>query len=205
MFYTCTFKPVLRGHLWDNFLCNRCLSPLMLWVRISNRASCTPLCDKVCLWLVTGRWSGRGVHHYVIKFVCDLWQVSDQGEVYNKHYVIKFVCSHNVVSSTLHHWQTLSHNVVSSTLHHWQTLSYNVVSSTLHHWQTLSHNVVSHYVIKFVSGEVYSIQHYVIQFVSGEVYSIQHYVIKFVSGEVYSIQHYVIKFEYTSPLTNFIT
>jgi hypothetical protein len=24
--------------------------------------------------------------HYVIKFVCDLWQVGDQGEVYNKHY-----------------------------------------------------------------------------------------------------------------------
>jgi hypothetical protein len=31
-------------------------SPLMLWVRISNRASCTTLCDKVCQWLVTGGW-----------------------------------------------------------------------------------------------------------------------------------------------------
>jgi hypothetical protein len=26
--------------------------------------------------------------------------------------------AHNVVSSTPHHWQTLSHNVVSSTPHH---------------------------------------------------------------------------------------
>jgi len=32
----------------DNYICNQCLSPLMLWVRISIRARCT---------------------HYVIKFV----------------------------------------------------------------------------------------------------------------------------------------
>jgi len=30
-----------------NYLCNQCLSPLMLWVRISISARCTPLCDKV--------------------------------------------------------------------------------------------------------------------------------------------------------------
>jgi hypothetical protein len=28
----------------------------MLWVRISIRASCTTLCDKVYQWLATGRW-----------------------------------------------------------------------------------------------------------------------------------------------------
>ena len=38
-----------------NYLCNQCPSPLMLWVRISIRASCT-LCDKVCQGLATGRW-----------------------------------------------------------------------------------------------------------------------------------------------------
>ena len=38
-----------------NYLCNQCLS-LMLWVRISIRARCTTLCDKVCQWLATGRW-----------------------------------------------------------------------------------------------------------------------------------------------------
>ena len=39
-----------------NYLCNQCLSPLMLWVRISIRARCTTLCDNVCQWLETGRW-----------------------------------------------------------------------------------------------------------------------------------------------------
>jgi hypothetical protein len=30
-----------------NYLCNQCLSILMFWVRISIRARCTTLCDKV--------------------------------------------------------------------------------------------------------------------------------------------------------------
>jgi hypothetical protein len=34
-----------------NYLCNKCLSPLMLWVRISIRVRYTTLCDKVCQWL----------------------------------------------------------------------------------------------------------------------------------------------------------
>jgi hypothetical protein len=37
-----------------NYLNNQCLSPLMLWVRISIRARCTTLYDKVCRWLATG-------------------------------------------------------------------------------------------------------------------------------------------------------
>jgi hypothetical protein len=43
-----------------NNLCNQWLSPLMLWVRISIRARCTTLCDKVCQWLATGRWFSSG-------------------------------------------------------------------------------------------------------------------------------------------------
>ena len=43
-----------------NYLCNQCLSPLMLWVRITIRARCTTLCDKVCLWLTTGQWFSPG-------------------------------------------------------------------------------------------------------------------------------------------------
>ena len=39
-----------------NYLCNQCLSPLVLWVRISIRARCTTFCDKVCQWLVASRW-----------------------------------------------------------------------------------------------------------------------------------------------------
>jgi hypothetical protein len=53
-----------KGPLWSwsydswiyNYLCNQCLLPLMLWVRISIRVGCTTLCDKVCQWLATGRW-----------------------------------------------------------------------------------------------------------------------------------------------------
>ena len=34
-----------------NYLCNQYLSPLMLWVRISIKARCTTLCDKVFSYL----------------------------------------------------------------------------------------------------------------------------------------------------------
>jgi hypothetical protein len=43
-----------------NYLCNKYLSPLMLWVRKPIRAMCTTLCDKVCQWLATGRWFSQG-------------------------------------------------------------------------------------------------------------------------------------------------
>ena len=33
---------------------------LMLWVRISIKAMCTKLCDKVCQWLARGRWFSPG-------------------------------------------------------------------------------------------------------------------------------------------------
>ena len=59
---TLQWHPLGPSWLWSygswiyNYLCNHCLSPLMLWVRISIRARCTTLCDKVCQWLATGRW-----------------------------------------------------------------------------------------------------------------------------------------------------
>ena len=43
-----------------NYQCNQCLSPLMLWVRISIRARCTTLYDKICQRLATGRWFSPG-------------------------------------------------------------------------------------------------------------------------------------------------
>ena len=54
---------LIEGHSWPcsygswiyNYLCNQCLSPLMLWVRILMRARCTTLCDKDCRWLATVR------------------------------------------------------------------------------------------------------------------------------------------------------
>jgi hypothetical protein len=60
----CIYFILTRWPLWPwsygmwiyNYLCNQCLSPLMLWVRISIRARCTTLCDKVCQWLATDGW-----------------------------------------------------------------------------------------------------------------------------------------------------
>jgi hypothetical protein len=45
----------------------------MLWVRISIRARCTTLCDKVCQWLAIGQWFSPGpprIYIYCILFVC---------------------------------------------------------------------------------------------------------------------------------------
>ena len=58
----------LRGLSWPwsygswiyYYLCNQCLSSLMLWVWISIRARCTTLCNKVCQWLATGQWFSPG-------------------------------------------------------------------------------------------------------------------------------------------------
>ena len=54
------------GPLWSYgswiYLCNQCLSPLTLWVRIplGRGVLDTTLCDKVCQWLVSGRWFSPG-------------------------------------------------------------------------------------------------------------------------------------------------
>jgi hypothetical protein len=45
-----------------NYLCNRCLLPLTLWVRILLRWGIldTTGCDKVCQWIAVGRWFSLG-------------------------------------------------------------------------------------------------------------------------------------------------
>ena len=45
-----------------SYLCNQCLLPLTLWVRIPLRRDVldTTLCDQVCQWLATGRWFSPG-------------------------------------------------------------------------------------------------------------------------------------------------
>jgi hypothetical protein len=63
-----TPTPTILGSSWPwsygswiyNYLCTQCLSPLMLLVRISTRARCTTLYDKVCQWLATGQWFSPG-------------------------------------------------------------------------------------------------------------------------------------------------
>jgi len=52
----------LYGSWIYNYLCNQCLSPLILWVRIPLRQGVldTTLYDKVCQWLAAGRWFSAG-------------------------------------------------------------------------------------------------------------------------------------------------
>jgi hypothetical protein len=45
-----------------NYICNQCLSPLMLWVRILIRERCTTLCDKVSPHLVDIIFSTQHVY-----------------------------------------------------------------------------------------------------------------------------------------------
>jgi len=52
----------LYGSWIYNYMCNHCLSPLKLWVRIPlwRCVLDTTLCDKVCQWLATGQWLSQG-------------------------------------------------------------------------------------------------------------------------------------------------
>jgi hypothetical protein len=61
---------MIRGPSWSwsygswiyNYLCNQCLSSLMLWVRIPIWWGIpdATLWDKVCWWLATGQWFSLG-------------------------------------------------------------------------------------------------------------------------------------------------
>ena len=48
---------VMVGLILTGYLCNQCLSPLMLWVQILLRQGVldTTLCDKKCLSVTCGR------------------------------------------------------------------------------------------------------------------------------------------------------
>ena len=55
--YILIVRNLCSGNLQlPTFVCNQCLSPMKLWVRISIRARCTTLCNKVCQCLAIGRW-----------------------------------------------------------------------------------------------------------------------------------------------------
>ena len=47
-----------------SYLCNQCLSPLMLWVRISIRVMCRTFCNIVRQWFATGRLFSQGTAVY---------------------------------------------------------------------------------------------------------------------------------------------
>ena len=50
----------MYGNCIYNYRWNQYISLLMMWVRISIRARCTLLCDKVCQWLAKDRWFSPG-------------------------------------------------------------------------------------------------------------------------------------------------
>ena len=75
MFSYTTYRPVYNASMvgglswswWDgswiyNYVYNRCLSQLTLWVRIPLRRGVldTVFCDKVCQWLAAGQWFSPG-------------------------------------------------------------------------------------------------------------------------------------------------
>jgi hypothetical protein len=133
------YKPVFslyinKGLSWSwsygswiyNYLCNQCLSPLMLWVRISLRARCTTLCDKVCQWLATGQWFSLGPpvsftnkidRHDIIEILLKVALNTMKQTItchksslnrFRKIIVINHVCCHNSkYSLILHHVKIL--------------------------------------------------------------------------------------------------
>ena len=66
VFWSLSITPLLPMWSWScgswmyNYLCNQYILPLMLRVRISIKPRYAALCDKVCRWLVTGRWFSLG-------------------------------------------------------------------------------------------------------------------------------------------------
>jgi hypothetical protein len=84
-------KPRKRGPSWP-WSNGVYISPLMLWVRISIRARCTTLCDKVCQWLATG-WCFSPV---------------SSGFLHQQHWPPRY--NWNIVESGILHHQTNKQN-----------------------------------------------------------------------------------------------
>ena len=133
MVFNATFNNILgpwsHGSWIYNYLCNQFLSRLMLWVRISTRARCTTLCNKVCRWLTIGRWFSPGTlvsstnktdRHDITEIVLKV-ALNIINQTNNNISVISWRSvllveetggpgeKHQPVAG---HWQILSHNVV---------------------------------------------------------------------------------------------
>jgi hypothetical protein len=73
-----------------NYLCNQCLSPLMLVVRIPLRRGVldTILCDKVCQWLATGQMFSP------IHFLFTKWIMQMLIYFFAIHLIVKIILKH---------------------------------------------------------------------------------------------------------------
>jgi hypothetical protein len=97
--YLESLKMNYEGWLWlygswiYNYLCNQCLSPLKLWIRISIRRGVidTTLCDTVCQWLATGQGFSPGTLISSTKYN---WQWPPQ---YNLNIVESGIKHHNPI------------------------------------------------------------------------------------------------------------
>ena len=102
-FYFCIVSdepswPWSHGSWIYDYLRNRYLSPLMLWVRLPLRAWCTTLCDEVCQWLAAGQWFSPSP------------PVSSTNKTWPPRY------SWNLVESGLNHHKTNQNQPFSQTL-----------------------------------------------------------------------------------------
>ena len=113
------------GSWINNYLCNRCISLLMLWVRISIRARCTTLRDEVCQWLATGRWFSPGPplsstnktdYHDIIKIMLKV-ALNTINQILKPNLPINHKINIPTIRNTLMHTCLLTHRLVNS----WQS------------------------------------------------------------------------------------
>jgi hypothetical protein len=108
-----------------NYLCNRCISPLMLWVRIPLMARCTTLCDQVCQWLAADRCFFCLLRFYPrIKQTATIWLKEALNIIKpNKNHWHKWELTTLVVICTdyIGSWITSYHTVMTTTAHHYVT------------------------------------------------------------------------------------
>jgi hypothetical protein len=92
-------------HTKFDSLCNQCLWPLTLWVRISLRRGVidTTLCHKVCKWFAAGRWvfSLSGYSGCVHQ---ENWHIGEIGVHNPRTSLIHLICNDGtIVRLNIHH------------------------------------------------------------------------------------------------------
>ena len=111
--------PWSYGNWIYNYLCIRCLSPLMLWVWLPLGTRCTTLCDKDNQWLVADRWFSPGppvsstnktdrhdIAEILLKVALNTIKPTSQSMSYHWH---------RLLLSMSYHW----HRLLLSMSYHW--------------------------------------------------------------------------------------
>jgi hypothetical protein len=94
------------GSWINNYLCNQCLSPPTLWVRIPLRRYVldTTSREKVCQWLAAGRW--RKLVLSLLSRITQFFSSINFIKMSNKYYIMNFCENHcyAVTDAWLVHW-----------------------------------------------------------------------------------------------------